>query len=731
MILWKRLLTNLNRFILLSMALLMIVAAGQPASVKEPAARSDREHLDQLPLAFAPNAGQSDSAIVFQAVGRSGALAFSPNEVTLTPTADATLRIQFLDANPAAHITGQNSLSGVVNFYTGADPARWHSDLPTYSAIIYHQLYAGIDLTYNGNEGLLKGTYTIAPGHDPDRIRWRYTGADDVALDPATGDLHLTLGKAQLIERAPIAWQDRSGAAVPIGVRYLVQPDGTIGFQLAPYDPTLPLIIDPTLTYGTYLGALSNDIIHDIGLDTAGNLYVTGWTYNHNLGGFPNTRKGSNDAYVAKLNAAGTAWQWVTYLGGGQDDQGYGLAIAGNGTVWVTGHTNSADFPVTANALQSTLAGGYDVLLTRLNAATGAVTYSTLYGFDLSDRGQDVAVDGQGNVYLTGQLNANDVLAMKLSGGTDPALVYGVRWGDDVGVDEGYAIAVDGAGKAYITGLTENSPTGSTFEIVNGVQTACGPYTYDTGDKDCTQDAFVSVINAAGDLLVYSTLLGGGGSPNTSSGADEGRGIALDNNGNIYVTGFTYSTDFPTANAAYPNYPDEFQFADAWVTKLSPTGQTILYSTYLGGNGDDEAQSIVVDKQTGAAYVTGYTRSTDFPRLNPIQDHLIPGGACFTGTTLRLCYDAFLTKFTSAGQVAWSTYLGGAFDEYAYSLTRDGNGTIYLAGQTESLDYPTTTGAAQRNSAGNVDGFITKITEAGTPPPPQLTQHVYLPLAIR
>ncbi|HSD82287.1 MAG TPA: SBBP repeat-containing protein, partial [Anaerolineae bacterium] len=490
-----------------------------------------------LPLLFIANVGQAGPDVQMEALGRSGTVAFQSGAVELSrATRDhQSLRIEFVGANLNSRPVGTDQQPSAFNYFYGTDSARWRTNLSTYAALTYTDLYEGIELRYDGFDGQLKGTYTVAPGHDPDRIRWRYAGADDVSIDPASGDLHITLDDTQLIERAPIAWQVRSGVKVPIGVRYAAQREGAIGFAIDSYDPALPLVIDPTLIYGTYLGALSNDIIHDIGLDTAGNIYVTGWTYNHNLGGFPNTRKGSNDAYVAKLNAAGTAWQWVTYLGGGQDDKGYGLTLDGNSAVWVTGYTNSTDFPVTVNALQSTLAGGYDVMLTRLNAATGAVTYSTLYGFDLSDRGQDVAVDGQGNVYLTGQLNANDVLAMKLSGGTDPALVYGVRWGDDTGVDEGYAIAVDDAGKAYITGMTENSPTGSSFEIVNGVQTACGPYTYDTGDKDCTKDAFVSVINAAGDLLVYSTLLGGGGSPQTSSGADEGRGIALDNDGNIYV----------------------------------------------------------------------------------------------------------------------------------------------------------------------------------------------------
>src|SRR5512139_342060 len=271
MISWKRLATNLNRFIVLGIALSAIVATGQPAGVKEPSARSDREHLDPLPLAFVPNAGQSEAAVVFQAVGRSGALAFSPNEVMLTPTANATLGVQFLDANPAAHIVGHDPLPGVVNFYAGHDPARWHSDLPTYSAIIYNKLYDGIDLTYNGSEGSLKGTYTIAPGHDPNQIRWRYAGADDVSIDPVTGDLHITLGGTQLIERAPIAWQDRAGAAAPIEVRYLVQPDGSINFAFAPRDPTLPLIVDPTLVYGTYLGANNTDSARGIAVDGNGN----------------------------------------------------------------------------------------------------------------------------------------------------------------------------------------------------------------------------------------------------------------------------------------------------------------------------------------------------------------------------------------------------------------------------------------------------------------------------
>ncbi|MFN8444733.1 MAG: SBBP repeat-containing protein [Caldilineaceae bacterium] len=501
---------------------------------------------------------------------------------------------------------------------------------------------------------------------------------------------------------------------------------GSVAMNPAPVKAAEP---DPTIIYSTFVGEISSDYIRDTALDSQGNLYVAGYTYSKNLGGSSNPVKGYSDAFVGKLNPDGSAWQWITYIGGNQSEEGYALVV-GKDAVWVTGYTDSPDYPTTANAQQRTFGGYYDVLLARLDPATGAVNYSTYYGHDMRDEGRDLALDAQGNVYVTGINNSGNVLALKVTGEANPKVVYEVQWGDDWGQDIGYGIAVDKVGHAYITGMTENSPSGTTFPIKPGaLQSKCGPYTYSNGESSCTTDAFLSILNAEGTELLYSSLLGGSGGPELSSGSDEARAIALDAQGNIYLTGMSYAADFPTVNAAYPNYPDATNMADVWVTKLTPNGKTILYSTYLGGDSDDEGSSITTDGK-GNAYVLSQSRSTDFPTLKALQSNLGKGGICFSGSTVRACYDNAITKLSPTGAVRWSTYLGHGFDEFGYGITRDQAGSIYVVGNTESPEYPTTNGAIQRQWGGNEDGFITQLSEGGEDVPGG-TVSLFLPLVER
>lgn len=486
---------------------------------------------------------------------------------------------------------------------------------------------------------------------------------------------------------------------------------------LAPHEPATHM------SYGSFFGELSSDYIRDIALDSAGNIYVAGYTYSKNLGGHPNAVKGLSDAFVAKLNPAGSALQWITYLGGNNHEEGYALAVS-DSAVWITGYTDSKDFPTTDNAFQRNFGGFYDVLLARLEPTTGAINYSTYIGLDRQDEGRDIAMDQQGNVYLTGLNNSTNVLAVKVTGEANPQVLYSVQWGDDYGQDIGYGIAVDGAGNAYITGMTENAPSGSTFPIKEGaLQSVCAPYKYSNGSADCSTDAFLSILNAEGNALIYSSLIGGGGGYDSNggdlgSGRDEGRGIALDAQGNIYLTGGTYALDFPTVNAAYENYPDATNMGDGWAMKLTPDGKTILYSTYLGGDSDDEGQRVVTDG-SGNAYVLGWSRSNDFPTLNALQDNLgKERGICFSGSSVRACYDSTLTKLNSNGGVVWSTYFGKGWDEFGYGLTRSSDDTIFLAGVTNSIEYPTSAGALQAEWGANEDGFITAIKEGAAPVTP-------------
>lgn len=685
------------------------MVTGVPVAPRLPA-------LDTLPLAFVPNHGQFADEVQWQTRSQGGTLSFQQTAIALQFHDDAAVRLRWENVNPHPTIMGGDRLESVVNYVRGNDPTQWHTGISTHATLTYEHLYPDISLHYDGKGGVLKGTYTVATGADPSQIRWQFEGVRHTEVEAATGNLRMTLPNGRIfMEEAPIAWQTIHGEQVAVPVHYVVT-NNIVSFNFPEgYNTAYPLVIDPTLIYSTYFGEISTDTVHDISVDSTGSVYVTGQTYSDNLGGIPNSTAGQDDAFVAKLNAAGSAWQWITYLGGTDSEAGYGVAVSSQGSVWMTGYTDSTNFPTTPNAYQTQFGGFWDAIVVRLNATNGAVNYSTYFGYDNLDEGRDIALDSTGNVYVTGQLHQQNVMALKLTGGTTPAFVYGVQWGDDRGKDIGYGIAVDSAGRAYIAGMTENAadPWGSTFPIVNGIQPTCG--LYNSTPDNCTQDAFVSVLNAAGNSLDYSTLLGGGGSNGQTSGSDTAYDIALDGAGNIYVAGTTYAYDFPTVNAAYPNYPDDPQFSDAWVTKLSANGQTIHYSTYLGGEGSEEAQALAVDGN-GNAYVFGFTRSNNFPTLNPIQGTLGTGGTCYSGSTVRRCYDAFLTKFSSNGQVGWSTYFGGDYDEYGYGIARDGSGNLYIAGETDSLSYPTAGNVPQSEWAGNEDGFVAKISEQHTPP---------------
>jgi hypothetical protein len=726
---WKRLSTNLSRFFLVGMAL-VVIAAGQPASVNESPSRSGREHLDPLPLAFVPNVGQSAASIAFQAAGRFGALTFSSNEVMLATAANTVLRAQFQGANPAAHISGRDPLPGVVNFYAGSDPARWRSNLPTYGALVYHELYTGIDLAYNGHEGSLKGTYTIAPGNDPDQIRWHYNGADDVALDSATGDLHIELGQTRLIERAPIAWQVRSGVQSPIGVRFSAQADGSFGFKLDQYDPSLPLIIDPTLIYGTYLGADNTDDARGIAADQNGNVYLTGQTYSSNFPGTTGIRSGTTDVFVTKLNAQATTLLFTTILGGNDVDAGNGIAVDATGHVWVTGATESTNFPTLNPLMQANFSSGFeDTFATRLNP-NGSLAFSTYLGLDTNDHGNAIAVDGQGNAYITGEADAAfgpEVIAHKLAA-DGSELIYGRVFGAAergfMKGSSGYAIAVDSEGNAYITGRTNSI----VFPVVNPLQATCREH----DDFDCTGvDAFVTKLDPAGDTILYSTYLGGSSmGSEIGTGSDEGWGIAVDGAGNIYVAGTTFAPDFPVVNALQPTKSGADNFSDAFIAKLTPAGDELVYSTYLGGTAWEEAHGLVIDG-AGNAYVAGFTSSNNFPVSSDAIQSTIGQRVCIVGSNERFCYDGFVTALSATGSRLWSTYLGGKDDDIINGMAYAA-GNVYVAGKTGSFDLPTTAGVFQHNKAFNEDAFVVKIaTGSVTPPPPSFMQHVYLPLVLR
>src|SRR5713101_2379850 len=680
------------------------VAAAAP-SAGEPLRRPDVLKTDvlktygRLPLPFETNLGQTDSEVKFLARGAGYTVFLTPSEAVLVlrspQTSDQTpapvvarldrrargqreretrpqraatvVRLGLVGANPDPGVVGLEPLSGKANYFTGNDPQKWRTGIPTYAKVRYRDVYPGVDVVYYGAQQQLEYDFVVAPGADPTRIRLAVTGAEALSVD-AAGDLVLQTASGALRLHKPLIYQVRDGVRQEIAGGYVLLGKDRVGFRVAAYDTGRPVVIDPVLSYSTYLGGGSSDIGYGIAVDSAGNAYVTGTTFSSDfptVNALQPTRHGYYDAFVAKLNPAGSALVYFTYLGGRSQDYGYGIAVDSAGNAYVTGTTFSSDFP-TVNALRPGLSGSADAFVAKLNAAGSALVYSTFLG-------------GSDFVFLT-------------------------EFGLAYAYDSGSAIAVDSAGNAYVTGTTPAFD----FPTVNALQPTLAGFA----------NAFVAKLNPAGSALVYSTFLGGSSGSCDEYGfcypaSDDGLGIAVDSTGNAYVTGTTPSPDFPTVNALQPTLHGYY---DAFVAKLNAAGSALVYSTYLGGSDYDSGYGIAVDS-AGNAYVSGTTSSSDFPTASPLQPAL--GGY----------QDAFVAKLDPAGSaLVYSTYLGGSYhfcDEYGFcygdygrGIAVDGAGSAYVTGATFASDFPTVN-ALQPTLRGASNAFVAKIspTTTTTQPP--------------
>jgi hypothetical protein len=666
------------------------------------------ESYGKLPLSFEANQGQTDSRVKFLSRGSGYTLFLTGDEAVFSlrgskgdgealptglqlrpkvaPTGNAVLRMKLVKANSAAKVTGVDKLPGKSNYFIGNDPKKWRANVTNYAKVKYESVYSGIDLVYYGNQRQLEYDFLVAPGADPHRIQFEVHGAKRISRDES-GDLVLQVGEGEVRWQKPVVYQEQDGTRQEIAARYVIKHNHRVGFEVADYDSGRPLFIDP-LVYSTYLGG-GDDAGFGIAVDTAGSVYVTGYTFSPKfpvtLGAFQRFRAGREDAFVTKFNPTGSALVYSTYLGGRGDDVGYSIAADSLGNAYLTGSTTSTDFP-TKNPLQPANGGGpYDAFVAEINPSGSALVYSTYLGGSLDDVGQSIAVDSSGNAYVTGRTISTDFPTMNplqpVNGGSydafvseinpsGSALVYSTYLGGG-GADYGYSIAMDSSRNVYVIGYT-----GSTnFPTMNPLQPANGG----------AVDAFVAKLNPSGSALVYSTYLGG-------SGDDLGQGIAVDSSGNAYVTGWTSSTNFPTMNPLQPTYGGGPY--DVFVAAINPSGSALVYSTYLGGSFDDEGYGIAVDS-SGNAYVTGVTTSTNFPTVTPLQ----PANE---GT------DAFVSEISPSGSaLVYSTYLGGGGD-FGYGIATDSSGNAYVTGETASKHFPTKN-ALQPTNRGQLDAFVTKI----------------------
>jgi uncharacterized protein (TIGR03437 family) len=682
------------------------------------------EAYGKLPLSFEANQGQANSQVKFLARGSGYQLSLTATGAALhlqtpsggewsnpNPQAKQTkqaetrkeqstiVRIKLVNANPAPEIAGRTELPGQSNYFIGNDPTKWRTNVPHYAKVEYREIYPGVSLVYYGNQRQLEYDFIVAPGADPRAIRLSFEGADKIKID-RRGQLALQVAGGELVMQKPLVYQELDGARQEVTGSYvLIGQD--VAFQVGEYDAGRPLIIDPILSYSTYLGGGFSDRGYAIAVDAAGNAYVTGETHSAN---FPlekaldstNTAR-ERSAFVTKLNPTGTALVYSTYLGGSDRDSGDDIVVDTAGNVWLTGYTYSTDFP-TKNPIQAMHGGFIDVFIAKLNPAGSELVYSTFLGGGESESGQGIAMDAAGAIYVTGAtrsvnfptvnpLQANnagfdDAFILKLNpAGT--AMVYSTYLGGSSG-DAGRDIAVDAAGAVHVVGQTSST----NFRTANPLQAALGG----------SSDAFVAQLNSAGSALVYSTYLGG-------SSGDEGNGIAVDALGSAYVTGRTDSDNFPTKEPFQATYGKQ---TDAFLAVLPATGSALVYSTFLGGMGSDTGNGIAVDAQ-GNVFVTGRTDSTNFPQVNPVQ----PG---YGGVS-----DAFVARFNSIGSaLVFSTYLGGNNSDEGNAIAIDSVGNAYITGETSSTNYPTQN-PIQGSQGGVSDAFLTKISEILPPPSPTPT----------
>jgi hypothetical protein len=704
-----------------------------------------------MPLRFEANRGQVSRGVDFLAhgpgytvaLGHAGAVLAlvsgrTPGGIPGVGSSSAVVGMHLVGAAARPAVSGVSRLPGVTNYMLGADRSRWHLRIPTFAQVHYQGVYPGIDMVYHGNQSELEYDLVVAPGANPARIAIAYHGAKSLSI--AHGALLIHAPGGTILQRRPVIYQGTGAGRRLVAGRYVLEHGGRrVGFRIGAYDHSQPLVVDPSISYSTFLGgynqALGNGtsttLANDIAVDSSGDAFVVGYTdsvsptpfptstgaYQPALGGLP------RDAFVTKLNAAGDGVLYSTYLGGSAEDRATGVAVGPNGNADVSGFTTNATFPTTTGAYQTTYGGGArDAFFTEFNATGTALVYSTLIGGSGSDTANRIAVDSSGNAYLVGSTTpsspattdnfptsagafqttfgggtSSDAFVAKISpaagGATD--LTYSTFLGGS-GTDSGAGIAVDAAGEAYLTGGTASANEFSTFNTATygAFQPALNGGT--------NGNAYVAKLNAGGTALLAATFLGGSG--NAAAGGDSGAGIGLDSSGNAYVTGTAASTDFPVTpgavqpqNASAPGSNAD----DSFVTKLAPDLKSLGYSTYYGSITYDTGTDIAVDP-AGNAYAVGYTLGS-FPLKNPVQVR--------TGD-----YDTHLTMFDPNGNVVYSTIYGGGARDFINGVAVDSAGNAYIAGRTDFFSpnsFPIKN-AFQPLNGGFANAFAAKISASPT-----------------
>ncbi len=677
----------------------------------------------KLPLRFEPNVGQAPQAALFQASGPRQRLTLERDGLSLlavsageTPRA-ASVRLAWLGPAGARIVEPSEKLPGVSHYYIGDRPSGWHTNVPHYARVTMREVYPGVDLVCYGNDGMLEYDLAVSPGADPSMIRFRVEGAESVVLSPE-GDLLLNTPAGPIRWQRPASYQTIRGARRVVPSSYSLAADGkTVGFQLAAYDRSQRLVIDPVLIFSTLIGGNDTEIFGKVAVDPSGNSYISGSTYSRNLPVntlLPAGRdlKGLYDGTVSKLNPAGTQLLYVTYIGGDDLDLVNAIAVDPRGAVYLAGPTSSRTFPLTDNAYSRRRSGFSDVFTVKLNP-DGTLGYGTLFGGTGDENATEIKVDAQGSAYVVGFATApipvtanaaqpnwgggrSEAYIFRLNPeGTD--LVYSTHFGG-TGDEEparsnaevlpritgssNYGLAIDGQGTAWIAGSTTS--TDLPLSATNVGRYAGG-----------ATDIYLARLNPAGSQFTYVTYLGG-------SGLDIFSHLALDQQGNPHISAYTNSRNVPTtANALNKTFlGGEY---DSLYIKVAADGASVLYSTYFGGQGEDFTFTLALTS-TGEPILAGTTNSPNFPVT---ADSLEPG------PPRRLT--PFLSVLNAAGsQLLTSGFFGGSDAVQFVDVDLDPEGNIYLSGTAGGPGFTTTTGSADSTFNGGLyDLFVAKFAKLG------------------
>lgn len=619
----------------------------------------------KLPLSFEENRGQSDEAVRYLARGRGYAVFLTEREAVLVlqpssvrtaadpdeasdrrdepaPVPQATLRLSLAQANAGAEPSAELPQPGRSTYFAGNDPENWVTAVGRYGRVRYRNVYPGIDLVYYGNQQQLEYDFVVAPGADPSLIRMAIHGAPDAHVNPA-GDLVLGLGDQAVVQHKPVVYQEIDGRRVRVEGDYRLTrntADGSvdISFALGEHDARSTLIIDPVLVYSTYLSGSGNDAIKGMALDAEGNVYVTGFTASADFpiaGGLPpggggQPFPGTQDVFISKLNPQGDFLLYSTYLAGNEDDFSMAIKVDSTGAAYVAGYTSSANFPV-VGGLPPDQAG---------------------------------APDGSASPFVAKLNPAGD------------ALVYSTYVGAGNGRHDVAALAIDGAGNAYITGIL-SSPF--RFPIVGGLPPEQG------GSAPNHGSPYVAKLNAEGSALVYSSYLTGVASVTS---VDLPSSLAVNDLGELHIgLSARNSVNLPRVGGLPDSLGGAPDSSSAYVAKFNAEGNGLIYATYFGGTGSSDLADAIALDAAGNLFVAGRTTSPDLPIVGGLPpEH---GGQFVGGAEV----DIYVTKINPAGDaLVYSTYLAGDGTDGAFALALDDAGSVYLTGQTTSLDFPQVNG---------------------------------------